>query len=255
MWEYCLNIKIENSALADKLYLPLEKVMREFGGVITRHEEEGYIKILLAVKKSNCEKVRQRIAFLIEDVICCYFKESFLEKYLVLPEYDKIGMSAFKKALLNFDRETDRYIVRRSLVIEKDLYLDSFFDFRLKSLKNKWLELVSLSNENKEYLISGESFIDLLKFLVDNLDICEDEISVVKDEEGYKIFGENNSLLADNLFSEENIVSSVIELSPQKINLYFKEPSKAINLLERIFEERITINNHIENVKKFVVAK
>ena len=110
-------------------------------------------------------------------------------------------------------------------------------------MQEKWAELVTLSNDNSDYLISSDSFIDLLKFLVDNLDICEDEISVVKDSDGYKIFTLNEGLYQNKVFSEEAIVSSVIDLSPQKINLYFNESSSAIDLLERLFEERITINN------------
>ena len=58
--------------------------------------------------------------------------------------------------------------------------------------------------------------------------------------------------MPNNLISEDVMVSSVIDLSPQKINLYFSEVSYAITLLERIFEERITINqNNAQNIKKF----
>ena len=149
--------------------------------------------------------------------------------------------------------ETDRFIIKKNLILENSLYLESFYRFRLKSLLDKWEELVSLSNENKEYLISKESFIDLLKFLVDNLDICEEEISIVKEKEGYRIYAEENSL-ANDLISEEIMVSSVIDLSPQKINLYFSETTNEIKLLERIFEERIIINNtSFQNIKKFKI--
>ena len=98
--------------------------------------------------------------------------------------------------------------------------------------------------------MSGESFVDLLKFLVDNLDICEDEISVVKEEGGYRIYTENSNY-SHGLISEDNIVSSVIDLSPQKINLYFNENSSAITLLKQIFDERIIINKiSFQNVEK-----
>ena len=149
--------------------------------------------------------------------------------------YDKMGMLAFKKALLNFDKETDKFIIRKNLELGSNLFLESFFHFKLKSLQEKWAELVSLSNDNREYLISSDSFIDLLKFLVDNLDICEDEISIVKENEGYKIFINDSKQYQNKVFNEESVVSSVIDLSPQKINLYFNESSKAINLLEKIF--------------------
>ncbi len=249
MWEYSLNIKEENKALASFVYNSMSKFVENNRGVVTSHEENGYIKVLIAVKSYFVDQIKSEVASLIIDAICYNFKERFLDRFLILRGLDEMGMGAFKKALLNFDKETDRFMVKKALILDGELYLESFFDFRLKSLQNKWQELVDLSNENREFLLSSESFIDLLKFLVDNLDICEDEISIFKENGEYKIFlnGENISI---SPVSEDNIVSSVIDLSPQKINLYFKESSKAIFLLEKIYEERITVNKPAYNVQK-----
>lgn len=243
MWEISLNLKAENFDIANLLYNSLSLPIQEMRGVITSNEEHGYISILVGVEKDNKEKAKLVITSCIVEIICTKFKLSFLDKYLTLPMYDKMGMLAFKKALLNFDKETDKFIIRKNLELGSNLFLESFFHFKLKSLQEKWAELVSLSNDNREYLISSDSFIDLLKFLVDNLDICEDEISIVKENEGYKIFINDSKQYQNKVFNEESVVSSVIDLSPQKINLYFNESSKAINLLEKIFDERITVYN------------
>ena len=243
MWEFSLNVKAENFAIASLLYNTLSKSISQMHGVITSNEENGYISILVAVDKNYKDKVKLLLTSCIVEIICKNFKMAFLDNYLIFPRHDKIGLLAFKKALLNFDKETDKYIIRKNLELNHDLFLESFYHFKLKSLQEKWAELVTLSNENSDYLISSESFIDLLKFLVDNLDICEDEISVVKEGDEYKIYTLENVQYQNRTFSEEMIVSSIIDLSPQKINLYFKESSGAINLLERLFEERITVNN------------
>ena len=57
----------------------------------------------------------------------------------------------------------------------------------------------------------------------------------------------------ENPLTEEQIVSSVIDLSPQKINLYFDENSQAITLLEKLFADRIvksSLDNRVNNIKK-----
>ena len=211
-------------------------------GFVTLHEENGYIQILIAIQEEKMELGKRAITSCIVDVICNDYKLDFLNKHLLIPCQDRIGMLAFKKAVLHFDSETDKFILRKTLELKSDnTYLASFYQFKLKALKGKWNELVSLANENREYLLSDESFVDLLKFLVDNLDICEDEISIVKEEGGYRIYTDNSDY-SHTLINEENIVSSVIDLSPQKINLYFNENSSAINLLKQIFVERISIN-------------
>ena len=251
MWEFSLNLKTENFELAKYFHNALFSYVKAVEGVLTSHEENGFISILIAVPNVKSEQVKSMLLCTITEVICTKFKSDFLNQALMLPELDNASLYAFKKALLNFDRETDKFIIKKNLVLENNLYLESFYRFRLKSLLDKWEELVSLSNENKEYLISKESFIDLLKFLVDNLDICEEEISVVKEKGGYRIYADDINI-PNNLISDESMVSSVIDLSPQKINLYFSETSNEINLLERIFEERIIINNtSFQNIKKF----
>ncbi len=193
---------------------------------------------------------KRAIISCVVDIICCDYKLMYLNKYLFIPCQDKIGMLAFKKALLNFDSETDRFIIKKAIDLKSDIYLESFYHFRLKSLKSKWGELVALANENRDYLLSAESFVDLLKFLVDNLDICEDEISITKEEGGYRIFTDNHDCSC-GLINEENIVSQVIDLSPQKINLYFSDNSSAITLLKQIFDEKISVNQiSFKDIKK-----
>ncbi len=251
MWEFSLNLTSENYEIAKYFYNSLSNYIKGLGGVLTCHESKGYISILFAVDGDKAQNAQSVIANAVVEVICERFKAEYLNRCLFLPEQDQIGMSAFKKALLNFDRETDRFIIKKCLILENNLYLESFYKFRLKALQDKWAELVTLSNENREYLVSKESFIDLLKFLVDNLDICSDEISVVKEEGGYRIFDDQN---CGELISEESMVSSVIDLSPQKINLYFNESSSATLLLEKIFEERISVNPvSMQNIKKFTL--
>lgn len=251
MWEFSLNLKAENMDLAKQIYYSLFKYIKENKGVITLHEDDSFVRIIVAVDHTCTEKLKSLIASCIIEIICNNFKLSFLNKNLILPDHDKLGMTAFKKALLNFDKETDKFIIKKNLDLSKDIFLESFYQFKLKSLKEKWAELVALSNENREYLVSSDSFIDLLKFLVDNLDICENEISIVKESEGYRIFSSDNIPEENKLLTEELVVSSVIDLSPQRINLYFNETSKAITLLEKIFEERIIINDSLQNIKNF----
>lgn len=252
MWEFSLNLKTENFELAKYFHNALNSYVQTLEGMVTSHEDNGYISILIAVPNSKSEQIKSMLLCTITEVICTKFKSDYLNRELLLPELDNASLYAFKRALLNFDRETDKFIIKKNLILDNNLYLESFYRFRLKSLLDKWEELVSLSNENKEYLISKESFIDLLKFLVDNLDICEEEISIVKEQGGYRIYAEDSNIFLDKLISEDSMVSSVIDLSPQKINLYFNESSSEINLLERIFEERIIINNtSYQNVKKF----
>ena len=243
MWEFSLNLKTENYQLAKFIHNNLSLFCSKYHAVVTSVEQQGYISILVAVKEQEREKTQIYLSNCITEVICTVFKSSFLDSQLILPSLDNLGLNAFKKALLNFDKETDRYLVKKYLKLEKDFFLESFYQFKLSTLKSKWTELVTLANENREYLTSTESFIDLLKFLIDNLEICEEEISIYQSaDHSYKIYVSDKQYQNKD-FSEECLVSSIIDLSPQKINLYCSDQSRAITLLHRLFDERITNKN------------
>ena len=169
-----------------------------------------------------------------------------------------MSMMAFKKALINFDRETDFYLISKNLEFMQNLHLDSFYNFKLKSLREKWAELISLANENGDYLVSNDAFFDLLKFLIDNLEVCEDEISVFEDENGYFIKASGSDEEGEcRSLSKENLVTRLIELSPKKINLFCRSDDNTAGFLSKIFEERVNIcyNKSVEKIENFSVLK
>lgn len=254
MWEFSLNIGADNSELAGRVFNAMRNLSSNLGGVVTKHEENGYISILIAVDEAFSPEIEFALSSVITRAICTNFKMAFLEKFLFLPQHDKVSTTAFKKALLNFDKETDKFLVQKNLNFDKSLFLESFYLFRLGTLRAKWSELVSLANENRVYLISDDAFFDLLKFLVDNLDICEEEVDVFENEEGYKIvFEDDEGEYAGRIFNEEGLVSSMIDLAPQKINFYCERGSKTSELLEKIFDDRLNIcrQKNFSTLKKF----
>ena len=145
MWEFSLNLNIENIDKAKRIYRTLSKFIRDDKGVVTSHEENGYIYILIAVKGQYEEKVKTILSNYIIEIICNDFKMEYLEKHLSIPDYDKIGICAYKKALLNFDniivtdiyaaRETNRYGVSSQDLVDKinslgkkAIYIQNFDD-------------------------------------------------------------------------------------------------------------------------------
>ncbi len=236
MWEFCLSTyKLE---VARSVFQAMKEELGDYQTVLTCYEKYGIFNIMFACPLEEKNRLSTLLEQNIIKVICSFYKENFLKDNLCLPSHEKISLMAFKKALMNFDRETDLYIISKNLELKSTLNLDSFYEFKLKALRDKWGELVLLANENSEYLIGDEAFYDLLKFLVDNLEIRENEISVFEKENGY-------SIMADECFeslNNEALVSTLIELSPKKINFYCDKEDATVNFLTKIFSERIKVN-------------
>lgn len=235
MWEFCLS-----TYRLDVARSIFQSMKEELDGqtVLTCYEKYGVFNIMFACPMEEKNRLTNILEKNVIKVICSNYKDGFLKENLCLPSHEKISLTAFKKALMNFDRETDLFIISKNLELKSTLNLDSFYDFKLKALRDKWGELVLLANENSDYLIGDDAFYDLLKFLVDNLEIKENEISVFEKENGY-------SIMADECFeslNNEALVSTLIELSPKKINFYCDREDATVDFLTKIFSERIKVN-------------
>ncbi len=255
MWELSISVASKNIDIAKFVYQTLKNETQEVGAVVTCYEQFDNFFIVI-----GCEQIEQpRVCCVIErcviKVVCNFYKERFLTENLKLPAHEDIGLTAFKKALINFDKETDFYIISKNIRLENNLHLDSFYNFKLKALREKWGELIALANENSDCLVNNEAFLDLLKFLVDNLEICEEEISVFQDENGYSIKARDAGILCN--LSNEGLVSSIIELCPKRINFFCRSDDSTAGFLSKIFEERMNVcyNKNLEIVDNFSVLK
>lgn len=254
MWELSISVGTKNLEVAKFIYQSLKSQGQQLSSVVTCYEEFDNIFIIFGCPIEEKARALVLIERCIIKVITNFYKERFLSENLRLPVFENMSLMAFKKALINFDKETDFYIISKNLELEKNLHLDSFYAFKLKSLRDKWQELISLANENSEYLVSNEAFFDLLKFLIDNLEIGEEEVDVFEDENGY-FFGSDEEDRKN--LSKEGLVSSLIEICPKKINFFCKSDDPTANFLSKIFEERLNVcyNKNLEKMENFSVLK
>lgn len=239
MWEVGIQVKTEQTKLSNYIYEQLKKQVGDFGAIVTKIEQDGNTTIVMACKKYDQARIRILTQNLIIEAICIFFKDDYLNKYLNLPIKEGIYYKALKKALLNFDKETDCYIITKQLHLSDTINLEAFYYFKLKPLREKWAELISIANENGLFLVSNDNFVDLLKFLVDNLEISHDTINIHFEDSCYKIQdGRNRDLMVD--FDEDDLVCSIIDLSPRQINFYGnKIKEENIELLKKIFDKRV----------------
>ena len=256
MWELSIVIDVKHIDIAKFVYQTLKSQTEQFGSVVTCYEEFDCFHILFACPVEDQQRASVLVERCIIKVFCNFYKEQFLCDNLKIPIHENMSLMAFKKALINFDKETDFYIISKNLNLDKNLYLDSFYNFKLKPLRDKWAELIALANENSEYLGSPEAFFDLLKFLIDNLEICEDEINVFEDENGYYLNSLDNNIPHESL-SKEGLVSSLIEMCPKKINMFCRSDDNMAGFLSKIFEERLNVcyNKNLEKLNNFSILK
>lgn len=257
MWELSISVDSKKIDVAKFIYHTLKNQTSEFGAVVTCYEQFDNFFILVGCPEEEQSRTSMAIERCLTKVVCNFYKECFLAENLRLPLHENMSLMAFKKALINFDKETDFYIISKNLELKQNFHLDSFYHFKLKGLREKWNELITLANDNSDYLVSNEAFFDLLKFLIDNLEVCEDEIDVFENENGYFLKAEHPFEMESESLSEEALVSSLIELCPKKINFFCRSDDNTAGFLSKIFEERLNFcyNKNAEKIENFSFLK
>lgn len=249
MFEFQVTVSEDHKNVAEKMLIDLKNSTSDFETIITSFSDKGKINIILACDDIEKNRLSFVISDVISDMISTFFKLDFIEKNLKIPIKNQENLNAFKKALIAFDRETDKYIISRAINIRKGIVLDSFYQFRLKALRNKWLEVIKLANDNASYLLCNDTFVDLLKFLIDNIEISRGTVNIVKKEdelvlcdEEFNAIDDSECLLAQiEEKTEFNLIAALIALSPRKINVYCNsfENNSTLTMISQIFEKRV----------------
>ncbi len=242
MWEFCLTVQ-NNSEIKNYIQNKLKEYSQEFDIVVTVLNKQNIFDILIACNEYEKYRMILYLQDVISECICYYYKNDFLQNNLRLKIKDGVIKQAFLSALLFFDKDTDKYIVNKYLNIDKKLNIDGFFNFKLATLRKKWAELIEITNDNEIYLYSDETFIELIKFLIDNLEIKNDVINIMPSQNSYDLFDSkfDKISLDKSDMNEEKLVNDLIALSPKNINIYCTEQlsSNIRDLICRLFEKRV----------------
>ncbi len=242
MWEYCICVDIGNDDVTEYILDRLNAYIKDCDGILTCLDKGLFTHILIACNKFEKNRLQLVLQDIITHVICYFYKKNYLLSNLRIKIADKISKQAFISALLFFDNETDNYIVNKYLEINDKINLSSFFNFKLQSLKQKWQELVDIANENEIYLYKDDTFLELIKFLVDNIEVKNDVINIMSVDKSYAIYDAKfDAIKCPNDMDEEKLVSTLIALSPKSINIYCSEilSSKIKTMICKLFEKRV----------------
>lgn len=244
MWEFGISIDKNKKSIIEFVFKKMQEYVKTYDGVATMQEFPNKVSILIACNDYEKNRMILHLQELLSECICYHYKKNFLIKNLNIKIGDEMSKKAFITALLFFDKETDKYIVNKYLNIDKKIDIDGFFNFKLQSLKNKWKELIEIANKNDIYLYSYETFLELVKFLVDNIETKSDVINIMSSDDTYDIYDFKFQKIEnienyDN--KAENLLGALIALCPKNINIYCSEilPNNLKDLICKLFEKRV----------------
>lgn len=247
MWEYCLcfDNQLESKIFVEKI----KPFIRKIKGVVVSIFLQDTHKVLVAVPIEKKEYTTNFLKENLAEIILTNYKKDYILSRLSFEVNHSINMNVFLQTLVCFDSDMDKQIILESLNFDKSIYFGSFINFRLKFLKNKWDELITLANDNIMYLLSEDSFVELIKFLISNLDYRCYAVNVFSKKNCYLLCDMEGKVIKDFLldknivYDDNKLLTSLIALNPEKIIIHCGTILKE-NLLKNLynfFSNRIEI--------------
>ena len=239
MWEFCVRAQRTNNDIIEYIFDSVEQAVRDANGVATVVTLGDFCELVLACPFKAQPKIKGLLHFVLCTVFTEKLKYKFLHNNITLLEKNCEYFNAFVKVLTYFDSDFDRGVVSRVLCLNKRIVLESFLEFKLRLIKNKWKELCRLTNDNATLFISSETFVELLKFLIANIDPKYELVTIEFKEKTSIYIGERTHNKLIKSFEENDevgLLTSLIDFSPRKLKLKGNiKNNKMIALLHELF--------------------
>lgn len=140
----------------------LDLLTSDLGGKIEKIDSEQR-SVFILYCSDECENYfRSEIEDKIADLIVINYKYKFFKRKIRPVGLSKYETELLYTALISADIEEDKKYVLRRIKSCDNYYIDGFFNFKLKALKNKWKEISTYI----PIVFSGKQLEDFVAFLV-----------------------------------------------------------------------------------------
>ena len=246
MWEIELIADRSNS---EKLHNIIKKInqpalKKHLVTSVMGDEKKVYLGIGV---DGECElETKSRVRLALCDMYCEEFKYEFVRQNLNTENCEKEMGKTLEKLCTYFDRETERAMVLELLELNKPkLNIESFYQFKLRGLRQKWMEFCELLNNSVDTVTKPTNFVEFVQFLMGGIDNrCKSLILDLK--EGciaYKDEGnEVDVFLGIDTNYKYNILVKLVELNPLEVVVCAPYKQKdLVAFITQIFTNRVRI--------------
>lgn len=220
MYEFTITSNEANN-ITDYLYKQIYNQISTVGGIVIKQQVAGRFSISLAAEDKYKQYVKGVLTDTIADAIIYMHKYDFLKNNIYL-NINNDGLKAFVQALVVFDRQTDKDLITKHLSLENELYIDSFYKFKLYELKDRWREIANIVNDSIPIMLKNKSVSEITRYFVNSTEEGPEVHLYIEDGKiKLRRLDQNLSLeyRVDSDY-ENSLVCEIISLSPNKIIIH-----------------------------------
>lgn len=153
------------------------------------------------------------------------YKNIFIRDLLDI-EQNNFYQNVLVDTMCIFDHVYDAKMITNLIDVEKDVYLDGYYNFLMQDFKRKWQNVANMILENDYVLADNSLILEFLQYLLQSVDTKTKTISICIENNDYTLYDSKNSLLPKSStmskFStaETDALVNAVYLNAQKLKVY-----------------------------------
>ena len=184
---------------------------------------DNRLVISLAVPEKEKDFYKAFVLELVSEIMVMDYKHEYVKNHLKSYTANQALWTGFLWALTIFDKQTDKDLIKKNLSFTNELLIDSSYHFKMWEVERRWKEITELVEDNLSGLLTRDSFVDLMKFLILASDMEADCVFIknCKNEPKIMINDTKNAInlcfFDEKVDNDTRILSELICLSPREI--------------------------------------
>lgn len=191
----------------------LKKALDGRAVMVTRGEP---MRLFVAVACENNYKkqVSEVLSEALTDIFSIEAKRHYFIENLKLPMLGEEKYNILLAALVEFDSDSDRELIKQTLNLESGLNLDGVYNFAFSEIKSRWKDIGNLTRENALYLTDNEIFFELIKYMFSAITPKTEAAVLHYDGKRYSISDTRRGEIVGEALSEEELLCALIRIAP-----------------------------------------
>jgi hypothetical protein len=169
-------------------------------------------------------------------------KRHFYMENLVFPLLPSEKYNILLTALVEFDSQIDRELIRESIIFEDGMNIDGVYNFSFSKIKQRWKDIGELTKENSVFLLDNEIFFELIRYLFSAISPKIDSVQLGFDGKKYTILNCKNGEKIAEAQNDEELLCMLISTAPAALEL-------KSGLISKTTSEKLGIIFGVDNEK------
>ncbi len=227
MYETVVSVPLDSAYILDYVCSGMQRMVDEADGISSHVQANDRRFYSLACADTYRFQFKRCLSELTCEALALAYKNRFI-RHLLKVDDNNFYCNVLVNVICLFDCSEDKKAINAMLDMDRPLFLDGYYNFRMSALKKRWRELSKLVGDNRYILDDNSLILEFLQYLMQSISCKTDRLSICFEGGGYYLCDGANKVIASspcfaqNATAEENAVVNAICLKPKLLKIYYE---------------------------------